>query len=112
MSNASYPEFFHKLSKPDVPMDGLKAWMMSDKIQVIFYELPEGSKAGEHTHGAEWGIIVDGAISITMNGETTTYGKGDTYFIPAGVPHSVVNHPGVVGIDVFEEPDRFPAAKD
>ncbi|MEZ0075395.1 cupin domain-containing protein [Planotetraspora sp. GP83] len=112
MSNLSYPEFFDKMSKLNVP-DGVRAWVMSDRAQVVFYELPEGSPpADEQTEGAEWGLIVEGKVEITMNGETRTYGKGDTYYIPGGVPHRVVNHPGVVGIDVFERPDRFTEIKD
>jgi len=104
-----YPEFFKTMSKPDVPMDGLTAFMMSDRAQVIFYELPEGSTAAEHVNCDEWGLVIEGQVSVTMNSETTTYGTGETFFIPDGVPHSLVNHPGVVGITVFDDPARFPA---
>jgi quercetin dioxygenase-like cupin family protein len=111
MTDSPFPAFFDNLPQPDVPMDGLWARMMVDNALILFYSLPEGGSADEHTHGDEWGAILDGKIDITMNGETRTYAKGDTYFIPAGTPHSVVNHPGVVGIDVFADPDRFPAKR-
>lgn len=107
-----YPEFFQTLPKPAVPMPGLTAFTMSDRVQVIFYEIPDGSSAGEHVNCDEWGVVIQGHVSVTMNGETRKYGAGETFFIPEGVPHSLVNHPGVVGITVFDDAERFPVVRD
>ncbi len=54
----------------------------------------------------QWGIVVDGAIELTIGGETRVYGKGDAYHIPAGVVHSArfLSHCRV--IDFFADPDR------
>lgn len=106
-----YPEFFAHMPKPAVPMPGLIAHTMSDQAQAIFYEIPEGSAAGEHVNCDEWGLVLSGEVSVTMNGETITYGAGESFFIPDGVPHSVVNHPGVAGITVFDDPERFPVVR-
>jgi len=56
--------------------------------------------------------VIQGEVSVTMEGETRTYGAGESFFIPDGVPHSLVNHPGVVGITVFDDPERFPVTRD
>lgn len=107
MSTASFPDFFSQLSKLEIPEDVARARAMTDTAQVLFYEVIEGGAADDLSTGAEWGLILEGKVEITIDGTTTTYGKGDTYFIPAGVPNHKLNHPGVVGIDVFEQADRF-----
>ena len=33
--------------------------------------------------------------------------RGDTYFVPAGVPHTTWVEPGTRGLDIFEEHDRY-----
>ena len=61
----------------------------------------------EHSHGAQWGVVLEGSMTFTIGGETRTYEPGDTYYVPAGVVHSAVLSPGYVGIDVFADPDRY-----
>jgi mannose-6-phosphate isomerase-like protein (cupin superfamily) len=49
---------------------------------------------GEHTHRAEsTHIILNGEMSMTMNGETKTYRKGDRCDLPAGIMHSAKTGP-------------------
>ena len=43
----------------------------------------------EHAHGYQWSVVVAGSCRLTMNGRTYTYRKGDTYAIPAGMPHQL-----------------------
>ena len=50
-----------------------------------------------------------GRLEFTIGGETRIYGRGDTYYVGAGVLHSAVIHPGYVGIDVFADADRYRA---
>jgi len=107
-----FPEFFNTvMPKPDVPMSGLRASVVSDKAQIIFYEIPDGSAPPEHVNCDEWGLVITGSVSLTMNGETKTYGAGESFFIPDGVPHRLVNHPGVIGISAFADPERFPVRR-
>ena len=73
----------------------------------MFYEIPDGVDVPEHAHGAQWGVVLEGSIDFTIGGETRTYGRGDTYFVPDDVAHSAVIHPGYVGIDVFADADRY-----
>jgi len=49
---------------------------------------------GEHTHRAESAhIILKGEMSMTMNGETKTYHKGERCDLPAGIMHSAKTGP-------------------
>ncbi len=61
-----------------------------------------------HSHGAQWGTVVEGEIELTIGGETKTYSPGDSYSIPAGVEHGAQIKSGTRVIDVFEEADRYP----
>ena len=58
------------------------------------------------------GIILKGRLTFTIGGETRELGPGDTYEIPANVPHEAKAGPeGAVAIDVFSpvraDWDRF-----
>ena len=48
----------------------------------------------EHTHRAESAhIILEGEMSMTMNGETRTYHRGERCDLPAGIMHSAKTGP-------------------
>lgn len=110
MNADGYPDFFQKMSSLGLsPAEGA-ARLATDKVQVLFYQLHEGGEGDDFSTGAEWGYIIRGRVDVTIDGETTTYEAGDTYLIPGGVPNHKKNHPGIIGIDVFEQVDRFTAA--
>jgi quercetin dioxygenase-like cupin family protein len=73
----------------------------------MFYEIPDGVEVPEHAHGAQWGVVIAGSVEFTIGGETRTYERGDTYYVPDGVAHRATIHPGFVGIDVFADADRY-----
>ncbi|RKX21955.1 MAG: hypothetical protein DRP51_03305, partial [Candidatus Zixiibacteriota bacterium] len=60
-----------------------------------------------HSHCAQWGIMLDGEMSLTIGGETRIYKKGDQYFIPEGITHSAKFLSRVNVIDIFDAPDRY-----
>ena len=62
-----------------------------------------------HSHCAQWGIVVDGEMKLTIGGETKIRRKGDSYVIPEGVTHSATFLTRVHAIDVFDAPDRYQA---
>lgn len=107
-----FPEFFQKLPKLAGFDSDLPTRAMSDRVLVIFNEEPEDYSAPVHVNSNEWGYVIKGQISITMNGETTDHPAGDAFFIPEGVPHSMSHIAGTVGFTVFEDPDRFALLRD
>ncbi|MBO9523460.1 MAG: cupin domain-containing protein [Nocardioidaceae bacterium] len=104
-----FPAFIERLTEADIPLETCRAFMVRDRCQALFFELPAGSQSPDHTHGNEWGLVIQGQVDITIDGVTTSYGPGESYFVGEDVVHSVVNHPGLVGITVFEGTDRFTA---
>ncbi len=105
-----FPEFIRALPMVDSPLASLRGWMLqTGRAMAMFYEIPDGVDLPEHAHGAQWGVVLEGAIDFTIGGETRTYGPGETYFVDEGELHSAVIHPGYVGIDVFADADRYGA---
>ena len=66
-------------------------------------ELESGSVVGQHQHPNEQvGMILKGSLRFNVGGESRDLRVGDTYVIPANVPHdAVAGAEGAVVIDVF-----------
>lgn len=110
MSEETFPEFIRALPMVDSPLASLRGWMLQTGQGLgMFYEIPDGCTVPEHAHGAQWGIVIAGTVEFTIGGETRTYGRGDTFSIGDGVPHSAVISPGYAGIDVFADANRYSA---
>ncbi len=71
------------------------------------WEATQDAAVPEHRHGAQWGVVLEGEIRLTVGSETRTCLRGDEYFIPAGVPHAAVLKTGTRVIDAFDDPDRY-----
>jgi len=56
-------------------------------------ELPPGGSLARHTHpGIETGYVLEGECLMSVDGQPDRLVKtGDSYLIPAGVPHSLKN---------------------
>ena len=59
--------------------------------------------------GRQWGMVIDGKMSLTIGDETKIYEKGDWYYIPEGVVHSAKFLTHVYVIDVFADSARYTA---
>ena len=108
MTQVKYPDMIENL--PDINLDvpGVKGKLLQagDK-QLVFFEILAVGAIPPHSHGAQWGIVVDGEVEMTIGGVTQTMRKGDSYFIPAGVVHSGTVKERVLAIDIFDEPARY-----
>jgi quercetin dioxygenase-like cupin family protein len=107
-----YPEMITSLPRADIPFVGVEGRILQGPAQqLLFMEIEPIGEVTEHAHSAQFGVVLDGEMSLTVNGETHRYRKGDTYVIPAGAPHSAVFHSKVFVIDLFDEPARYRAKK-
>jgi len=103
-----YPRIITSLPEADIPFKGLRGWILQGQTQqLLFLEIEAIGQVSEHTHSAQFGMVLDGEMSLTIGGETKRYRRGDTYFIPAGTPHSAVFHSKVFVVDLFDEPARY-----
>lgn len=105
-----YPKMITDLPEADIPFHGVKGWLMQTETQqLVFMDIDPIGGVPEHSHGAQFGVVLDGEMTLTVSGVSTRYKKGDTYAIPAGAPHSAEIHSHVKVIDMFDEKDRFKA---
>lgn len=106
-----FPEFIHNMPALDVPFpDDIVETSAArcDQGVVVFFSFHQDVDLPAHSHGPQWGTVIVGQVSLTIDGTTTAYGSGESYYIPSGVEHAVHVTAGSRCIDVFEEPDRYP----
>ena len=100
------------LPEADIEFNGVKGWIsQSNDYQIVFLEIDPIGQVAEHSHGAQWGIVVEGEMDLTIGGVTNTYKKGDSYFIPDGVLHSAVFNTKTWAIDYFADKERYKPVK-
>ena len=103
-----YPEIIKNLPKINIPLNGVEAFLMQSKNnQLVFFDFKEDTEIPLHSHGEQWGIVVDGKIELSIGGIIKTYVKGDSYFIPAGTEHGGKIFAGFKAIDFFDDVDRY-----
>jgi mannose-6-phosphate isomerase-like protein (cupin superfamily) len=103
-----YPIMITGLPEVEIPFNGIKGWLLQgiDK-QVVFFDIEPDASIPEHSHGEQWGVVVDGEAELVVNGVKKVCRKGDTYYIPAGAVHSVTFRTRLKTIDFFAEPNRY-----
>jgi len=108
MENAEYPEVIRKLPEADIPLEGVRGWILQGRNhQVVFFDIAPVGKVPEHSHGEQWGVVIEGEMDLTIDGRTRRLTKGASYLIPAGAPHSATFQTRCKAIDFFTDPDRY-----
>ncbi len=77
--------------------------VQGERITLAIVELAPNAVVPEHRHAAEQlGMVIQGRMHFTVDGETRDLGPGGTWRILGDRPHDVVAGPeGAVVIDVF-----------
>ena len=105
-----YPEMFEALPEIDTPLAGVRGRLLQgEKNQAVFFEIEKGTRIPPHSHCAQWGLVIDGEMALTIGGQTAVYRKGDRYFIPDGVVHAAEFRTRVFVLDVFADAGRYQA---
>jgi quercetin dioxygenase-like cupin family protein len=103
-----FPGLIRQLPQADIPFKGIQGWIsQGGDHQVVFMEIEPIGKVAEHSHGAQWGIVVEGEMKLTIGGITNIYRKGDHYFIPEGIIHSAEFDEKTYVIDFFADKQRY-----
>ena len=105
---ALFPELITRLPEADIPLPGLTAFLaQAGNQQFVFMTFAEAVDVPEHTHEAQWGVILDGEIELTIAGVQHLLKRGDSYTIPAGVKHSARIKPGYKDLVCFDQKDMY-----
>jgi mannose-6-phosphate isomerase-like protein (cupin superfamily) len=105
-----FPDPILKLPKADIRFNGLRAYLAQGiDHQIAFMEYDRDVNLTDHTHEAQWGIVLEGRIDLVINGVKKTYLKGDRYYIPKNVKHSGRVFAGYADMTFFDQRDRYKA---
>lgn len=111
--NEKYPDIIETLPDIDIPVEGVRGKLLQAKDrQLVFFEIEPVGAIAPHSHGAQWGVLLEGEMDLTIGDQTRTYRKGDSYFIPAGVVHGATFRTRCRIIDLFADHDRYQAKSD
>ena len=106
--HGSIPEFIQKGIEIELPLPGVRGWMIGDgRQQAVFVEFGQTIDVPEHSHAEQWEIPIAGRVDVKRRGGVETYQPGNSFFIPAGQLHGATVHAGYKAIMVFNEPDRY-----
>ena len=94
-----------KIPSRDYGIDGLEVHVDHTSTGTVYFVSAEKEVAfPEHSHAAQWTIVVTGSCTFNANGETKVYNAGETYFIPAGLKHQITLHAGYSEVDYVDDP--------
>ena len=103
-----FPNIVRNLPEAGAQFRDITLWLLrGPTASLIFVEAQKDSEVPSHFHGAQWGFVVAGEMTLTIGDKTRTYRPGEEYFIPAGVPHAAKLKAGVRVIDFFDDPNRY-----
>ncbi len=105
-----YPTIVTGMPRADVPLPGIRGWLLqAPDRQGVFFAIEPGASVPEHSHGPQWGFVLEGELELTVDGRTRTLGPGDSYEIAEGQPHSARSPGGARVFDLFADPARYRA---
>src|SRR5438445_12513042 len=106
---AGFPNIIRSLPEADHPFRDIALWLLrGPTASLIFVEASADSVVPEHSHGAQWGVVVSGDLVLTIGGRTRPHHAGEVCFIRAGVKHTTKIRTGARGIDFFDDTNRSP----
>ena len=108
----SFPDPIKKLPQVDIDLPGVCAHLLQgENHQVIFMEFQKKVELPTHHHESQWEIVLNGHVDLKIHGKSHRYIKGDTFFIPKGVPHGATVYEGYTAIVFFNQRDRYQQKK-
>ena len=103
-----FPRFIRELPEVDIPIDGVSGYVLQGKNQqVAFLEFETDADVPDHSHRAQWELVVAGEVELNLAGEQKTYRSGDSFYIPDGVVHGATVRAGYRSIVFFDQADRY-----
>ena len=95
----------HALAVEMLPGLIRRTLISSDKLMICRFDLEKGVKIPAHSHPQDQaGYVVSGKIRVSVEGESSDLGLGDSYSAPSGAVHSATALERTVVVDTFSPP--------
>ena len=76
-----FPQPILNLPEADLPFKGATAYLSQGKNhQVLFMKFDEDVELPAHSHNAQWGVVLEGQIELTINGIENLFTKGEIFY--------------------------------
>jgi quercetin dioxygenase-like cupin family protein len=107
----SYPGVITNLPQAEAPCKGSKAWILQGECtQLVFFEFDPDTQVPRHSHNyAQWGMVIDGEVELTVDDKTILRESGEEYLIPPKTVHSAKFFSKTRIMDLFGEKQRYKA---
>ena len=103
-----FADLIRNLPEADIPVEGVRGWLLeNDTHQVVFFDIDPIAVVPPHSHCAQWGILLEGEMTLTIGDKVHNFKKGDWYFVPEGVTHTATFQTRVNVIDIFDSGERY-----
>lgn len=97
--------------KKDIPAEEMcpgyfrRTLVWGRDLMLVSFDIKKDHPMPEHHHVHEQaGVVISGAIEMTIGSEKRLCTAGTSYFIPSGVPHSAFAVEDTVVLDTFSPP--------
>lgn len=101
-----FPDIIKKIPLRDYGIEGLEVRADHTSTGTVYFVTAQKEVAfPTHAHAEQWTVVVAGECRFTMNGKTKIYRAGETYRIPAGVPHQITLGAGYSEVDYVDDPN-------
>jgi len=103
-----FPNILTQHPSADIPIEGVQSKLIqAGNQQFIFMQFEKDVEVPEHSHEAQWGIVMEGEMELTIAGEKRILKKGDSYSIDKDVIHSAKIKKGYADLTLFNQTDRY-----
>ncbi len=104
----SLPEPITRHSGAKIDLDGVSSHLVqAGDQQFIFMKFDHDVDVPEHSHEAQWGIVLNGEVELSIEGKPRVLRKGDTYFIEKDQLHSARIKKGYQDLTLFDHANRY-----
>ncbi len=102
-----------RLPPAEISIADAKGWILqASASQLVFFQFQADMKVLEHSHSyPQWGMVIDGKMELTVDGNPLMCEKGDEYLIPAGAKHYATFLKETRVMDYFSEKNRYKPKK-
>jgi len=103
-----FPSFLHHLPEVDLDLPGFSARLLQgDRHQAVFMRFDADVVVPEHSHAAQWEIVIAGEMELDVEGQTRTYRAGESFQLAAGQVHGARVKAGYRAVAFFDQKDRY-----
>jgi quercetin dioxygenase-like cupin family protein len=96
------------LPQVEIPVSGVTGYcLQNEEKQCVFFVMEEGVSFPDHAHCTQYGTIVSGEMTLTINGQSELYQSGDDYYVPEGTLHRAYFSRRTFLIDLSDTSDRY-----